>query len=75
VNSESLGTARARKSFFKKCFMGTPDSLQCTSGAHQTVHSSCPVNHRTGQHKRGSARPAGAPDCPVSSDRGNFEIF
>jgi hypothetical protein len=37
--------------FFKKPDMGAPDSLQCLSGAHRTVHSSCPVNHQTA-HRR-----------------------
>ena len=36
---------------FLKREMGTPDSLQCLSGAHRTAHSSCPVNHRTA-HRR-----------------------
>jgi hypothetical protein len=41
---------------FLKRVMGTPDSLQCLSGAHRTAHSSCPVNHRTGEHRNRSAR-------------------
>jgi hypothetical protein len=30
---------------FLKRVMGTPDSLQCLSDAHQTAQSSYPVNH------------------------------
>jgi hypothetical protein len=37
---------------FLKREMGTPDSLQCLSGAHRTAHSSCPVNHRTAHRKK-----------------------
>jgi hypothetical protein len=37
---------------FLKREMGTPDSLQCLSGAHRTAHSSCPVNHRTTHRKK-----------------------
>jgi hypothetical protein len=72
---------------FKKLIMGAPDSPQCMSRAHRTAHKSCSVNHRTAHRRRGSARvAAGAPDsaqcsvrctpdCPVSPNRGNFEIF
>jgi hypothetical protein len=67
--------------------MGAPDSLQCLSGAHRTAHSSCPMNHWTAHRKMGSAHAAAGasdiaqcsvrciPDCPVSLDRGKFEIF
>jgi hypothetical protein len=41
---------------FLKREMGTPDSLQCLSGAHRTAHSSCPVNHRTAHRRIGLAR-------------------
>jgi hypothetical protein len=79
--------ARAGESFFKKPIMGAPDTLQCMSGAHQTAHNSCSVNHRTSHRKKEfCTRATGAPDsaqcsvrctqdCPVSPDRGNFEIF
>jgi hypothetical protein len=85
-NREELaGLGREQgKGFFKKRVMGAPDSLKCLFGAHQTAHSSCPVNHRTA-HRKGSccARGGGAPDsaqcsvrctpdCPVSPDRGKF---
>jgi hypothetical protein len=56
VEKKSLGAARARKNFLKKLVMGTPDSLQCLSDAHQKTHSSCSVNHRTTQWRRGSMR-------------------
>jgi hypothetical protein len=84
-----LARARAGGLFLKRN-MGALDSLQCLSGAHRTMHISCPVNHRTSHRKMGSARAvAGAPDiaqcsvrctpnCPVSPDRGkiwNFWIF
>jgi hypothetical protein len=88
-SSEASGSGAGWRPFLKRD-MGAPDSLQCLSGAHQTAHSSCPVNHRTA-HRKGSscARAAGAPDsaqfsvrctpdCPVSLDRGkiwNFEFF
>jgi hypothetical protein len=49
------GSGSGWNPFFKR-FMGTLDSLQCMSGAHQTVHSSCPVNHQTAQCRRGFAR-------------------
>ena len=39
------------EALFLKRDMGAPDSLQCLSGAHQTAHSSCPVNHRTVHRK------------------------
>jgi hypothetical protein len=45
-----LGRAGGR---FLKREMGTPDSLQCLSGAHRTAHSSCPVNHQTAHRKNG----------------------
>jgi hypothetical protein len=69
---------------FLKRDMGAPDSLQCMSGAHWTVHSSCPVNHQTAHRKIRSARAAAGapdiaqcsvsctPDCPVILDRGKF---
>jgi hypothetical protein len=51
-----LGTARAREVFFLKRIMHTPDSLQRLSGAQRTAHNSCPVNHRTENHKARSVR-------------------
>jgi hypothetical protein len=72
---------------FLKREMGTPDSLQCLSGAHRTAHSSCPVNHRTAHRKKAVERAAAGapdiaqcsvwctPDCPVSPDRGEFGKF
>jgi hypothetical protein len=47
---QSLWLGRAGGLFLKRD-MGAPDSLQCLSGAHRTVHSSCPVNHRTAHRK------------------------
>jgi hypothetical protein len=47
---QSLWLGRAGGHFLKR-EMGTPDSLQCLSGAHRTAHSSCPVNHRTAHRK------------------------
>jgi hypothetical protein len=49
---QSLWLGRAGGRFLKR-EMGTPDSLQCLSGAHRTAHSSCPVNHRTAHRKIG----------------------
>jgi hypothetical protein len=73
---EPVARARAEGLFLKKCIMGTPDSLQCLSGPHRTAHSSCPMNHQTAHSRKGiCARATGAPDCPVSPDRGDFEIF
>jgi hypothetical protein len=81
------GLARAGGCFFLKRDMGTPDSLQCLSGAHRTAHSRCPVNHRTAHRKRGTSRAAAGapdiaqcsvrctPDCLVSPDRGEFGKF
>jgi hypothetical protein len=65
---------------FLKHVMGAPNSLQCMSGAHQTTHSSCPVNHRTAHRRRGSCargRCTGqcTVQCPVSPDRGKFWNF
>jgi hypothetical protein len=48
---EPLARSRAGGCFLKRA-MGAPDSLQCLSGAHQTAHSSCPVNHRTAHRKK-----------------------
>jgi hypothetical protein len=85
-NGEPLARLGLEAVFLKR-EMGTPDSLQCLSGAHRTAHSSCPVNHRTAHRKRGILRvAAGAPDiaqcsvrctpdCPVSPDRGEFGKF
>jgi hypothetical protein len=47
---EPLARLRAGGLFLKRD-MGAPDSLQCLSSAHQTAHSSCPVNHRTAHRK------------------------
>ena len=47
---QSPWLGRAGGGFLKR-EMGTPDSLQCLSGAHRTAHSSCPVNHRTAHRK------------------------
>jgi hypothetical protein len=83
---QSPWLGRAGGDFLKR-EMGTPDSLQCLSGAHRTAHSSCPVNHRTAHRKRGILRAAAGapdiaqcsvrctPDCPVSPDRGEFGKF
>jgi hypothetical protein len=49
---QSLWLGRAGGGFLKR-EMGTPDSLQCLSGAHRTAHSSCPVNHRTAHREIG----------------------
>jgi hypothetical protein len=67
--------ARAGKNFFKNELW-----------AHRTVYSACPVHtgQRTGKRRSARARPvhqtvhsavSGTPDCPVSPDRGNFDIF
>jgi hypothetical protein len=70
---ESLWLGLGLEAFFLKRDMGAPNSLQCVSGAHRIAHSSCPVNHRTTHRRRRScAHAAGAPDCPVSPDRGKF---
>jgi hypothetical protein len=47
------GSALRAGGLFLKREMGTPDSLQCMSGAHRTAHSSCPVNHRTAHRQMG----------------------
>jgi hypothetical protein len=85
--NETEPLARSGWGDFLKRDMGTPDSLQCLSGAHRTAHSSCPVNHRTAHRKRGILRAAAGapdsaqcsvrctPDCPVIPDRGEFEKF
>jgi hypothetical protein len=75
VKSESLGTARARNGFLKTDYGHTRQS---------TVHVRCTPD-REAQNWI-CALPAGAPDiaqcsvqctpeCPVSSDKGNFKIF
>jgi hypothetical protein len=51
-NERGLWLGRAGGRFLKR-EMGTPDSLQCMSGAHRTAHSSCPVNHRTAHRRIG----------------------
>jgi hypothetical protein len=84
-NEPGLGLGQGK--LFLKTDYGRTNSLQCMSGAHRTAYSSCPVNHQTTHRKEESyARAAGAPDiaqcsvrctpdCPVSPDKGNFEIF
>jgi hypothetical protein len=61
---------------FLKRVMGAPDGLQCQSGAHRTVHM------RKRICARAASAPASAqcsvrctPDCSVSPNRGDFEIF
>jgi hypothetical protein len=62
------GLGRGRGKDFLKPIMGTPDSLQCLSGAHRTAHNSCPVNHQTAHREKGDLRaPAGAPDSAKCS--------
>jgi hypothetical protein len=60
----SLASGSGRENFFKTRLW-----------AHRTVYSACPVHTRQRTGKRSSTRAAGAPDCPVSPDRGNFEFF
>jgi hypothetical protein len=61
---------------FLKHHMGAPDSLQCLSGAHRTAHrkgSSCAC--ATGAPDSAQCSVRCTPDCPMTTDRGKFEIF
>jgi hypothetical protein len=84
---EVPGLALGLEKVFLKRVIGTPDSVQCLSGAHRTAHSHCLVPAadkaaRWQSHTRLAGAPDIAqcnvrctPDCPVSPDRGSFEFF
>jgi hypothetical protein len=48
--TECLASCVGEERFFLKSVMGTPDSVQCMSGAHRAAHSHSLVPHRTGLH-------------------------